>query len=148
MTDGQEISVITGEVSVSVARVADNAANDSFSSPIHEDITISVTKEDYDQALVKYTEDLRKYQDSTEAIKELARFYKEVAEANQLLSESLYHTIDGQFKKVKTVGAGVPIEIEGDAASQLQVVSSISETKKYGPSTEELIVQSYYDPVT
>ena len=48
MTDGQEISVITGEVSVSVARVADNAADDSFSSPIREDITISVTKEDYD----------------------------------------------------------------------------------------------------
>ena len=48
MTDGQEISVITGEVSVSVARIADNAATDSVSSPHKEDITISVTKEDYD----------------------------------------------------------------------------------------------------
>ena len=97
-----------------MAKVADNA-NDSFSSPIQEDIVISVTKEDYDQALQTYNESLFKYQDSTEAIKELSKFYKELSEANQLLSESLSHTIDGQFKKVKSVGAGVPIEIENDS---------------------------------
>ena len=148
MTDGQEISVITGEASVSMARVANNAADDSFSSPVREDIVISVSKEDYDQALQTYSEDLRKYQDATEAVKELAKFFKELAEANQLLSESLSHTIDGQFKKVKSVGAGVPIEIENDDPSQLQVVNRISDSKKYGPSTQQLIVQSFYDPIT
>ena len=95
MTDGQEISVITGEVSVSMARTANNAADDSFSSPVREDIVISMSKEDYDQALQTFNENLRKYQDATEAVKELAKFYKELAEANQLLSESLRHTVDG-----------------------------------------------------
>ena len=43
-----------------MAKVADNA-NDSFSSPIQEDIVISVTKEDYDLALQTYNESLHKY---------------------------------------------------------------------------------------
>ena len=73
-----------------------------------------------------------------------------MAEVSNIYNNDLVQSINNQYKQVKSVGAGVPIEIDsdqGDPKQQLKVVKKISESKKYGPSTQTLVLQSDYDAV-
>ena len=73
-----------------------------------------------------------------------------MAEVSNTYSAELMQAIDSQFKQVKSVGAGVPIEIDSDMNTDknpLKVVKQISDSKKYGPSTQSLVLQSDFDGV-
>ena len=134
----KEISGISFSGDVSFAKVADNFRKDTYNSDSPEPILKKVTKDDFLIAEKEYEQELAKYNETTDAIKELSKFFKDVADVNHQCNESLTLAINNQFKQVKSIGAGVPIEFANDSGndkSQLQVVKQISDSKKYGPST-------------
>ena len=93
----KEISGIAYSGEVSFAQVASNLTKgDDSISPLAG--IVKVTKEDFLITEQEYEKSRTKYNDANEAVKELSRFFKDMAEANHICSDSLMQTIDNQFK--------------------------------------------------
>ena len=118
--------------------MADNVTKSENQSPLAG--VARVTEEDFYIAEEEYNKSLAKYKDATNAITELSKFFKDMSEVNKTYSTELMQAIDSQFKQVKSVGAGVPIEVNAEKDNELntpklKVIKQISDSKKFGPST-------------